>query len=454
MRRGARVCAIGMLILLAATACGPGRHDVTVERMDVALTVLVDGSIQVEERMAARFGSSPVSTFRRRTPVRRHDGVFDVSATMDGASVAPGRGIGHLQVGKGPALDVQWTFAPVSDSVHTFVLTYRAANAVAISGIRGTVSWLVLPARRAFDVSAASVTLTLPDTAVLLQDPWVEEAGWQVARLPHGLTAKRAGVSSAESGTVGIEFTVDRMAVSTPQWQSDEEFLGEFIPAFVSAALFILVVAVGVVGMVRFKYPPWRVTRGDVSGVDARAITPGMRVAIERGRCWGDRIEVQAAIDGLVAGEAVSIDGDRVRLANADRARTQHEQIVTGELWLHKNDGMTRAALLSRRIGRRFQRALLADLIAAGLADPERATVKRDLHRAGLVVTIFGLASWAAVSLTVMQFGAWPLAVPCSIVIAGVIFLVEAARFQILSDAGAKARMLYFARVLDGRTTE
>lgn len=456
MRPGARARAIGILILVAAPACGPGRHDVTIERMDVALTVLVDGSIQVEERMAARFGTSPVSTFRRRTPVWRHDGVFDVSAAMDGASFTPGRGAGHLQVGKGPDLDVQWTFAPASDSLHTFVLDYRAANAVAISGIRGTVSWLVLPARRAFEVSAAGVTLTLPDAAVLLQDPWVEEAGWQVARLPHGLTAKRAAVPSAESETVGIEFTVDRMAVSTPQWQSDEEFLAEFIPAFVAAAVFILIVAVGAVWMVRFKYPPWRLTHAGLSGVDelAIAITPAMRVAIERGRCRGDRIEVHAAIDGLVAGGAVTADGDRLRLANADQAGTQHEQVVTSELWLHKRDGMAKAALLSRQIGRRFRRALLADLITAGVVDRERATVQRDLRRAGLVVTLFGLASWAAVSLTVTQFGAWPLAVPWSIVLAGVIFLVAAARFQVLSDAGAKARMLYFARVLDGRTTE
>jgi hypothetical protein len=357
-------------------------------------------------------------------------------------------------VGKGPDLDVQWTFAPASDSVHTFTLAYRAADAVAISGIRGTVSWLVLPARRAFDVSVASVTLTLPDAAVLLQDPWVEEAGWQVVRLPHGLTAKRSGVSSSESATVGIEFTVDRMAAATPRWQSDSEFAAQFIPAFVVAALFILVVAAGVVWMVRFKYPPWRVTLGDEPRPDVLAIAPAMRVAIGRGQCRGDRREVRAAIDGLVASGAVTIDGDRLRLANADKGETQHEHVVTSELWLRKSDGMTRVDLWSRRLGRRFRLALLADLVTAGLVDRERATVKRDLYRAGVVVTLFGLATWAAVSMTVTQFGAWPLAVPWSIVLAGVIFLGAAARFQIWSDAGAKARMLYFARVLDGRTTE
>jgi hypothetical protein len=289
-------------------------------------------------------------------------------------------------VGNGPGLDVQWSFAPAPGGTHVFGVTYRAANAVGLSGIRGTVSWEVLPARRALDVAQAAVTLTLPDGAVLLSDPWVEESGWTVKRLPHGMTAARANVPRTDAATIGIEFTADGFTAATPRWQSDEDLLRQLIPAFIAGGVFILVVAAGVLWMVRLKYPPWRLVAEDCGEIDVSRITPAMRQAIMRGRTGADRALQQA-------------------------------------------------------------------LIEAGLVDPERAGAARDLRRAGLAVTLFGVAAWVVVSLTMRQFGAWPLAVPWSIVISGLMFLAGAARFDALSATGAAARVLYFARVLDGRNS-
>ena len=200
-------CVLIVASLGVAAACRAAAPDQTVERMDVALTVLTDGSIEVEERLVVRFGATPSSEFHRYTPVWRHDGVFGIDAQMDGATFAPGDGAGRLQVRPGGALDVRWSFAPVSSATHLFLLRYRAANAVEISGIRGTVSWRVLPAGRGFDAQSVRVSLSLPPGAVLLQDPWVEEAGWTVQREPAGLTAARTGVSRDESATAGVEFT-------------------------------------------------------------------------------------------------------------------------------------------------------------------------------------------------------------------------------------------------------
>jgi hypothetical protein len=250
------------LITLGAAGCGPPPPDLTVERMEVVLTVLPDGAVQAEERLTVRFGDRPVTDFRRHTPVWRHDGASVLSATMDGAAVATGDGPGRMQVRPGSALDVRWTFAPAANGTHAFTVTYRAANAIGISGIRGTVSWRVL-APRDYDVSAVTVTLVLPESAVLLQDPWVEEAGWEVFRLPHGLTARKAIVALAESATVGAEFTVDGMNLATPLWQYHADRADEFLPAFVSAGLFILIIGAGVLAMLRLKHPPARDARAD-----------------------------------------------------------------------------------------------------------------------------------------------------------------------------------------------
>ncbi len=320
-------------------------------------------------------------------------------------------------------------------------------------------SWLVLPATRDFDVSFASVSLTLPDTAVLLQDPWVEEPGWEVARQAHGMTAQHSRVARSESATVGVEFTIDRMAAAIPQWQSDRDLAAEFVPAFISGGVFILVIAAGALWMLRFKYPPFSATgEGVADAADADGerdgIAPAMRMAVMRGRCRGDRAEIASALQGLMARGVVALDGDRWRLVGTTQDLRAHERLVADALARRPAGGRVAVGgVVPRRARGRFRRALIADLVAVGLADPDRAAAARDLHRAGLVVVLFGLVMWATVAAAWRQFGAWPLAVPCSIVIAGAMFLSGAARFRILSEAGARARMLYFARVLDGRTS-
>ena len=52
--------------------------------------------------------------------------------------------------------------------------------------------------------------------AVLLQDPWVEEAGWTVQREPAGLTASRTGVSRGDGSRSGASSGDGRTAKPRP----------------------------------------------------------------------------------------------------------------------------------------------------------------------------------------------------------------------------------------------
>ena len=305
--------------------CGE-RTPATVDRLDVDVAVLADGTATVHERIAVQFAETPAAAFHRRSPVWRHDGISDVVASVDGRPSARDgsdpAAPSHIRV-EGPGLDVTWTFDPPVRGTHALTLSYRAANVISLSGIRGTVSWLALPAGRDRDASDVHLALSLPDTAILLQDPWVEQPGWTVSRLPHGMTAFRAGVPRSESATLGIEFTVDQMTPMKPRWQADAEFAGEFVPAFVSAGLFILVVGAGVLGMLRWK----------------------------------------------------------------------------------------------------FQSS------AAGAGDPERIAASRDLRRAGWAIVVAGLAAWAYVAAALLgRFGMWPQAIPASMLVVGIMFLVAGAR--------------------------
>ena len=342
----------------------------------MTVVVAADGSAQVQERLVVTF-VEPTSEFRWRAPAWRHDGVSDVTASMDGAAFRPGDGAGRLVIGRGPDLDVRWTFAPIAGA-HVFGLSYRASNAVHLSGIRGSVLWRVLAPTNDVGVRIA---VAVPESAVLLQDPWVEEPGFKVTRERHAMTAEGM-VSGGDSATAGIEFTVDRMKAARPQWQTDSERAVQFVPAFISAALFILVIAVGVLWMLRMKYPNRRAPVAD----------------------------------------------DTPR--NIGTART---------LW---------------RATRRSGPSLEPGLIADDLIDRERVLAARDLWRAGIATIVLGALAWAVTRWTLAHYGAWPLVVPLSVVVAGVVFLVGAARFPVLSEAGSKARVLYCARISDGRIPE
>lgn len=292
-----------------------GTSEISSTGVQVQVTVNRDGSADIREQLELAVPTGADGALRFPLPEFRNDGVSGVVVTLDGVPT----GSTALQVPTGS---------------HVLVRTYRAKNVVWISGIRGTVLWRALPADRNFHIAAASIAIALPDDAVLLDDPWTDEAGWTVKRLPHGMTAERTtAFADGETGTAGVEFTIDRMIPARPQWQIDADMAEEFIPAFVSAGLFIVVVGVGILFMLRVRFA-----------------------------------------------------------ASAPES-----------------------------------------------AAPVRIAAARDLTITGWVVVGAGIVGAAFVHFALRRFGIWPMAIPASLLLVGVMFLV------------AGTRMLYFARVRDGR---
>ena len=221
-----------------------------VSHVDIAVTVSRDGSLSVRETFRVRFDTSHTS-FHRSAPAVGHDGISEVRATLDDVELPPA-GEKRIESRSGSRLDVTWRFPPVTGE-HTLGLTYRAANAVHVSGIRGRVSWLALPPRHGLAIDAMTISLALPGGVVQLQDPWINESGWAVTRETLGMRAAKSSVTAAESVTAGAEFTIDGLGLAQPAWQYHAQRAGEFMPAFVSAGTFLLVVAAGILMMVRVR---------------------------------------------------------------------------------------------------------------------------------------------------------------------------------------------------------
>ena len=238
VRQGLTVV-LATVVALAGAACSREKGP-PATAVDVVLAVQGDGSLLVEEVLHVRF-DRPSSTFRRALPSFHHDGVDEVRATLDGRDVPHEEG-----------REVVWNF-PAMTGEHTFGVTYRAMSVVEVSGIRGRVSWMAMPADRSFDIGTMNVSLALPQGVVQIGDPWVMEAGWTVAREPLGMRATRTNVPHSEGVHVGAEFTIDTLNLPQPHWQYAEDRAEEFKLAFLSAGVFLLVVAAGIVVMIRLR---------------------------------------------------------------------------------------------------------------------------------------------------------------------------------------------------------
>jgi hypothetical protein len=242
------VAALTVSVLAACVS----RTNVVIEQADVRARILDDGSVEVEEALIVR----GTGTFERLIELDRADGVAFIDAALDGRDVETGgaAGLGVAVSAGRRRLGVRWTLGAAADPMHTIGVRYRVANAVEISGGRGTLRLPLLPADRFSVISSARLTLVVPDSMSLLTGSGISEADWSVERSADGLTAERSSIQPGEHGTFMAELAIDPSVVVEPTWQMTAARRRDLAPAFVSGALFLLVIGIGVVWIVRFQY--------------------------------------------------------------------------------------------------------------------------------------------------------------------------------------------------------
>jgi hypothetical protein len=134
------------------------------------------------------------------------------------------------------------------------------------------------------------------------------------------------------------EFAIDAATMPRPRWQDDERRAQDMMPAFLSGGLFILVVAAGILWIVRFQYPSERVPLRDSRPADT-PIAPALAVALaDRGRelrlpMLGTTIDL--AVRRLVAFEPGEGAHIRVVVAKESGDLLAHERVVLDALQAH-----------------------------------------------------------------------------------------------------------------------
>ena len=233
---GAKVLAA--VLLAASLACG-GAGERLVERLEVRLALQPDGSLEVNETWLVDLDPRTPSTFTRKLP-REHDGLSGLQSSPPAV----------VEQGKAPS--VSWAIGDGwGAGVQALTVRYVAANALALAPGRARLSWALLLPNHRWRIKQAYLHFESPPGIAPVTPGGIAEPGWGVTERPTGVEAIRANVGPGEPVTVSFEFSRDGLTLQEPRWQFLAERAREFKPAFASAAAFIVIVGLAVLGLLR-----------------------------------------------------------------------------------------------------------------------------------------------------------------------------------------------------------
>jgi hypothetical protein len=462
--RCALVGCIGGLLLTCLAGCSADiTRDVAVDRFDVVLTVLADGSLDVIETITVR-AERPGARFARDVPAVNVDRIVDIAATVDGRS--PGPSGGEVQVDRSGALHASWPITAAGRSLHTIVLHYRLAGALAAQGTRGILRWSPLPVGRTYAVGASRVDLVVPPGSSFAVGPALQFSRAPLARRPDGATAELTLVAPGDPAVITAEIVLGSLDMAEPDWQSNALRGHQLMPAFISAGVCLVAIGAGVIVMVRLQYPRPMIGEADLAHATPEVLPPAMAAAVTsvRSRFAMDPAARLATILDLagrgrleLSSEGIlSLGPHGVNAADGAEPARAHERAIADQLWLGRNGTdpmpLPKAAALLERGRRRISRAFMEDLVTSGLVDAERLSVARGLRATGGVALVLAAAGAVVCEAALSRFGVWPMSVPLGLSVMSVLFVWAAARVPLLSQAGERASAAWRARVHERRT--
>jgi len=428
------------------------------ERFDVVLTLLADGSIDVKETVVFHFTEKTFSKVEREIPLRRTDGVIDVRASLDGRVLGEaGDTRARIRTGR-RTLRVEWRFPDTSNQRHAFTLEYRAMGALAIANGRAMLDFFVLPSRHRYGIDVARVEWRVPASVVRVTPTTMDDPRWTSLAMMDGWAATRQHVGVHESARIVDAFDATTLAAAVPAWQSNADRALQMAPAFLIGALTLLVMAAGVVGMMKFRYYQPAAYSGTAEPVQLDGFPPAMGTALVSGSLSIGLAQMQATLLDLARRGRLEIRErhdepgrfDLVMLAVGPAAQTRpHEQVVLDAVWLQAKGGRVDLKTAWRQASAAFaayRRSLLTELEAAGLVDAERRSAAKALRVSGLVILLLGMAGVAVFVPVFGHLGDLPLVVPGAVVISGVWFVIASHMFSVLSGAGVAAAAEWVAR--------
>lgn len=451
-------------ILLAALICLAGASPVLAKeyrasRFDARIEVLNGGDLRVTETIVFEFTEGTFREVFRTIPTTRTDGVEFVSASMDGMVLPPGEGPGQVRVRRKNGLRVEWHFAPVSPSTHTFELTYIARGVVRQTDAADLLEWRALPREHDYRIAASTVEIVAP--VAPLPTGWRIETrrvdgGAEASKDETSVIVRAADIRRNGSFVIAVPFPENSVLDGPPTWQSRQAAQLERMPVWVTIAAGALLAGLVLIFALRQNYdaPPARLGVKWASMIPPDPLPPAIAGALTSN--GQPQLEhAMAALFSLAERGIITIHEEpkgtfgqrnftiaRVRM---DGSLAPHEEAAIQIVMEGAGDGSpsvslskARSQLMRSSNWKRFKNAVVGELTGAQLLDQGRQAHRRRYLKVGFVLLGLSLASLAPCVVLIEGNGGWPLLVPLAIACAAFTSFIVMSSETPLSNEGVR----------------
>jgi hypothetical protein len=375
---------------------------------------------------------------------------------MDGVRLPEGDQPGQVEIEGRDPVRVTWHFAPTSDAVHEFILTYLALGVVQKTAAADVVTWQALPDDYDYDIASSTVTLIYPETAELLAPATIDGVAATVAAGPRQVTVTARNLQADTTLIVDLRFAPGSLTALTPAWQSRAEAQAtrtrQNAPALLGLAALLLF------GGGTLAYASWR--RGQPAPVPdsgPRATPPGdlppaLVGALNASAGEPGHAAVLGTLFDLARRGVLAIEQQPKRLPLGQKEFSvtlrerpaglrPHEQALLDNLF-----GAEAAPGAGSPLTRQMQRLLnrwrlfadpvKAELRQAGWLDDDRRR-RRGLWTTGALLLVFASFGLFIAAVTLRgALGDAVVAVPAALLLLGLFTLILAQQISPLSDVG------------------
>lgn len=414
-----------------------------------------DGSLLVTETVEFAFVGGPFTYVFRKLPTNHTDGVKEIAASLDGATLPLGTSAGQVEIGKGNPIRVTWHFAPVSDATHRFGLTYHASGVVRKENGGDLLYWGALPDEYDYPIKTSTIHVTWPANAEPLGSPSFKAGSARFDQGAPSVTFSTGNLQPNSPLVIALSFKEGSLIGSPPQWQQREVRTAEMAPIFVAVSSVILIA-----GLIPLLFVWLRFRR------DTSAVAPsGFRTA-------GPPSQMPPAVAGALNGDGPAWSNALATLFDLAQRGVLSIDETPGRGWFRQRDFVVARLLVpeglkphergllallfetgkrersgvklsevSQRLGsqwKKFAEPLNQEMEGAGFYSRARQNAKRQLNISATVLMGLSVAIFTATLLLAGSLGGWVVLISFAVFGISIAGYIAAHGISSLSDYGAQ----------------
>ncbi len=456
---------LALIVLLfspagVARAAAPAK-DYSADRFDVQVALQRGGSLIVTETVVFRFVGGPFTYVFRDIPTDQTDGISILSAGMDKQTLTPGTGAGQFEVGGSNPLKVTWHFAPMSDQVHTFTLSYQVQGVVQKTADADALYWNALPTSYQYTIRSSTITVTYPEDTALFGPPEVRRGPAQVSALLNQANQVVFSASNLAPNTpleIGLRFRPGSIIATAPHWQQLQEIAAPLILPSLAGGLLLFLL-----GMFGFIWYYRRYRRRAASTMNAaqgqseppNEFPPAIASTLVSPASVPTWASALATVFDLASRGVLRIsDNEASKKWYQGQDFTIQQQAIPANLRPYEvgllqalfpkpqapQVQVSRVAYVYSAQSKLFTEPVKQDMIALGLLDAERQRVCSRLGMTTLLVLVVALLAGTVALGFGLVTGMWPFVfLPLGLLLSCMVGLIAWSTYSPLSDEGAQA---------------